>query len=130
MLQILDQHFCMVINISVATEANRAYPHQPEHNGSPMPKAPNILSVQEAGRVIGIGRTMAYAQARAWLATDGAEGFPCRRVGRLIQVYRPTLEQRLGFEIIWPLPERIDECLPQSPRPVEPTADRAQTRSR
>jgi len=93
-----------------------------------MPLAPNVLSVEEAGRVLGIGRTTAYAQARAWLATDGREGFPCRRVDRLIQVYRPALEQWLGFEITWPppdpaegeppVPASVEDCAPpeRSPR--------------
>lgn len=67
-----------------------------------MAKAPHILSVEEAGREIGIGRTLAYAQARAWLATGGAEGFPCRRIGRLLHVFRAEFEAWLGFEITWP----------------------------
>jgi hypothetical protein len=69
----------------------------------------DILTVEEAGRVIGIGRTTAYAQARAWLATGGAEGIPCRRVGRLIHVYRPVLEEWLGFPITWPLGDEGEE---------------------
>lgn len=79
-----------------------------------MAKAPHILSVEEAGREIGIGRTLAYAQARAWLATGGAEGFPCRRIGRLLHVFRAEFEAWLGFEITWPR----DEAVAPAPTPA------------
>ncbi|MEZ5260768.1 MAG: hypothetical protein R2755_03115 [Acidimicrobiales bacterium] len=43
------------------------------------------MSVEEAGRRIGIGRTLAYALCRAHL--DGApDGLPCVRRGRRVLV--------------------------------------------
>ena len=44
-----------------------------------------FVSVEEAGRRIGIGRTLAYALCRAHL--DGAsDGLPCVRLGRRVLV--------------------------------------------
>ncbi len=37
---------------------------------------PQTLTVEEAARVLRIGRTAAYALAREWRATNGASGLP------------------------------------------------------
>lgn len=53
-------------------------------------------SVEEAGRALGIGRSSAYAQARLYLETKGAEGIPVLRFGRLLLVPVPKLLAMLG----------------------------------
>ena len=54
---------------------------------------PDLLTVEEAARVLRIGRTNAYELVRRWLATGGAEGVPALRVGHLLRVPRHGLEE-------------------------------------
>ena len=58
--------------------------------------APDLLTVEEAARVLRIGRTKAYELARRYLVTGGAEGLPVVRVGHLLRVPRHALEQFVG----------------------------------
>ena len=50
-----------------------------------------VLTVQEAARVLRIGRTLAYQQARSYLATGGAAGIPVVQIGALLRVSRWAL---------------------------------------
>jgi hypothetical protein len=63
---------------------------------------PDLLTVEEAARVLRIGRTSAYALARRYPATDGVEGVPVLRVGHLLRVPRFRLEELVGGPITWP----------------------------
>lgn len=49
------------------------------------------ISVEEAGRLFGLGRSAAYEQARIYIETDGAEGLPVLRFGRLLRCPVPAL---------------------------------------
>ncbi|MCU0311007.1 MAG: helix-turn-helix domain-containing protein [Acidimicrobiales bacterium] len=53
---------------------------------------PDFLTVEEAARVLRIGRTAAYGLTRQWRATAGAEGLPVVRFGRQLRVPRAALE--------------------------------------
>ncbi len=64
---------------------------------------PDLLTVEEAARVLRIGRTNAYELVRRWLATGGAEGVPALRVGHLLRVPRHGLEEWIGGPITWPI---------------------------
>lgn len=59
----------------------------------------DVLTVEQMAEVVGVGRQSAYAQCRLYLATGGAEGVPCHRIGRLIRIYRAELEAWLGFPL-------------------------------
>ncbi len=62
-------------------------------------EVPDFLTVEEAARVLRIGRTAAYAQARVWRETGGREGLPVIPVGRLLRVPRAALEAMAGGAI-------------------------------
>lgn len=53
-------------------------------------------SVEEAGRALGLGRQLAYRMAKRYLETEGAEGIPVIRFGRLLVVPVPRLLELLG----------------------------------
>lgn len=48
--------------------------------------APLVYTVEEAARILRISRSLAYALARRYLATDGREGLPVLRVGSCLRV--------------------------------------------
>ncbi len=62
---------------------------------------PEFLTVEEAARVLRIGRTTAYKEAKRFLATNGAEGIPVCPVGGLLRVPRARLEQLAGGPLHW-----------------------------
>lgn len=69
-----------------------------EHHTPPPPhpaQPPEVLTVEEAAALLRISRNSAYALARRWLATDGAEGLPVVKLGRTLRVPRPALRRIL-----------------------------------
>jgi excisionase family DNA binding protein len=104
-----------------------------------MGQVPDLLTVEEAAKVLRIGRTMAYQLAQTSLATNGAEGIPCRRVGRLLRVPSSELAALVGGPITWPpgdvadavvnVDARREEPTPASPRPSSPTRRRSPRRA-
>jgi hypothetical protein len=66
------------------------------------PRPPDFLRVEEAAKVLSIGRTTAYALANEFLDTNGASGLPVVRLGKQLRVPRLRLEQMLGGAITWP----------------------------
>jgi Helix-turn-helix domain len=64
---------------------------------------PDFLTVEEAARILRIGRTAAYRLARLYLATGGAHNLlPVVRCGKQLRVPRCKLEEMLGGPITWP----------------------------
>lgn len=45
-----------------------------------------VLTVEEAARLLRIGRNAAYSLAREWRATGGRTGLPCVKFGRTLRV--------------------------------------------
>lgn len=62
-------------------------------------RLPDLLTVEEAGDVLRIGRTKAYAMAREWRRTGGESGLPVLDFGHVLRVPRHALEQLLGAEL-------------------------------
>jgi len=51
-----------------------------------------FLRVDEAARILRIGRSAAYEQANRWIATNGQCGLPAVKVGRMIRIPAAVLE--------------------------------------
>jgi hypothetical protein len=61
---------------------------------------PSLLTVEEAARVLRVGRTKAYAMAREWRATEGRSGLPVIEFGHLLRVPLCQLEALVGGPLI------------------------------
>ena len=75
---------------------------------------PVVLTVEEAARLLRIGRSAAYEQARRFIATGDAEGLPVVRLGRRLRVPRQALTRLLGVST-------TDPGAPTSPALREPS---------
>jgi hypothetical protein len=111
---------------------------------------PDFLTVEEAARVLRIGRTSAYLLAQRWCHTGGRDGLPVVRVGRLLRVPRRVLERLAGGELDAPRPgarvpqpselgqphpgapslPATDETTAPGTRPRTPTSTTRRTRAR
>ena len=80
---------------------------------------PDFLRVEEAARVLRIGRTSAYELAREFLVTGGASGLPVVRIGRQLRVPRHRLEDLAGGPISWPALASVRERSMSLPRPEQ-----------
>lgn len=102
------------------------------------PDPPDFLTVEEAARVLRIGRTAAYALARMWRATHGREGLPVVLFGRLLRVPRAALEEIAGGPITAAaiindrsqLASRSQPTVVESRRPQSPSATNHRPRQR
>ena len=52
---------------------------------------PLMLTVEQAREFLGIGRSLAYAEVRRYLATGGREGIPAVQIGSAIRIPRAGL---------------------------------------
>jgi hypothetical protein len=59
---------------------------------------PVLLTVEEAARVLRIGRTKAYDMAREWRVTGGKAGLPVVDFGNVLRVPVAALAERLGVD--------------------------------
>jgi excisionase family DNA binding protein len=50
-----------------------------------------MLTVEEAAKVLRIGRSAAYAGVAQFEATNGRYGIPCMRIGRILRVPKRLL---------------------------------------
>lgn len=94
-----------------------------------MNEVPDMLTVEEAGSILRIGRTTAYTRAKQWVSTNGEEGLPAIHVGRLLRVPTAQFEEHYHVRVTW----RGDDlavagrakpkAVPRSePTPAEPPA--------
>ncbi len=90
---------------------------------------PDLLTIEEAARVLRIGRTKAYAMGQEWRVTDGRSGIKVREFGGQLRVPRVWIEEQLGAPLR-SIPQRPgrtnathdDEGAPTTERAVEPTS--------
>jgi len=78
-----------------------------------MPEVPDFLTIDEAARILRIGRTAGYQQARLWVDTDGRDGMPVQKVGGLLRVPRAQFEEHYGITITT-IPVRDKRRVPPS----------------
>ncbi len=62
-------------------------------------RLPTLLTVEEAGVLLRIGRTKAYAMTREWRETGGRSGLPVIDLGHVLRVPRRALEELIGAEL-------------------------------
>ncbi len=86
----------------------------------PDPRERPTLSVEEAGAIVGLGRSSSYEQARRFLATDGREGLPVLAYGRTLRVPTAMLLGTLGLGI-------QQDPREEGPAPTGPSIDRLPT---
>jgi excisionase family DNA binding protein len=72
---------------------------------TPTDVPPDTLTVEEAARIVRIGRSTAYKLVKEYEETGGTSGLPMKWVGCQRRVPRPLLEEFLGGPITWPIPD-------------------------
>ena len=60
---------------------------------------PEVLTVEEAAKILRIGRGAAYDLARRWRVTNGREGLPVISFGRSLRVPRAALLSLLDVQV-------------------------------
>jgi hypothetical protein len=99
---------------------------------------PEFLTIEEAARILRIGRNPAYEQANRFIETNGREGLPVVVLGRTRRVPRRKLEELAGgpFETsaLSARARKADLQLvadkPPKPTPGAKTAEHPRKRSR
>ena len=105
-----------------------------------MDPTPDLLTIEEAARVLRIGRTKAYAMGQEYRTTNARSGMKVIEVGGQLRVPRAWLEDKLGAPVLTipPVPGSANgngiEAKPKrpadTPQPTdEPTMSMAPTRA-
>ena len=64
-----------------------------------MTQIPLLLTVEEAGELLRIGRTKAYAMTREWRETGGRSGLAVIDLGNVLRVPRQAIEDMIGADL-------------------------------
>lgn len=88
---------------------------------------PDTLTVEEAARIVRIGRSTAYKLVKEYEETGGASGLPMKWVGCQRRVPRPLLEEFLGGPITWPIPDAPAVDTPADDAPAGPPIESGPT---
>lgn len=92
---------------------------------------PVLLTVEEAGALLRIGRTKAYAMAREWRETDGRSGLPVIDLGHVLRVPRRALEEMVGAELSEVVIDGgLDDDVPIKSKPSTDSQSRARANRR
>lgn len=90
---------------------------------TPTDAPPDTLTVEEAARIVRIGRSTAYKLVKEYEETGGASGLPMKWVGCQRRVPRLLLEEFLGGPITWPIPDAPAVDTPANNAPADVTAE-------
>lgn len=92
-----DDHSGPVSELAALRGTRRA-----RHGGGVVPTTldglPLMLTVEEAAKVLRVGRTTAYKLAEEWRITGGRSGLPAVKLGRRLLVRRIDLADIVGWE--------------------------------
>ncbi len=81
-------------------------PSSDEWSGLPL-----MLTVKDAARVLGIGRSHVYNLTKLYFASGGVEGLPVIRLGDLLRVPKAALHERVTTgQIVQLIPKRVDDA--------------------
>jgi hypothetical protein len=88
-----------------------------------------LLTVEEAAKVLRIGRTKAYALATEWRATGGRSGLPVVDFGHVLRVPLCQLEQLVGGPLTAPVvaPAMVEACESPAPMPADDLTPRTKS---
>jgi excisionase family DNA binding protein len=67
----------------------------PQPTNDALSEESRTLTIEEAARILRIGRTAAYALAREFRETNGRRGLPVLELGRSLRVPRSALDRML-----------------------------------
>ena len=93
---------------------------------------PIVLTVNDAARVLRIGRSKAYEMAALYTSSSGTRGLPCLRIGDLVRIPKVALHEFVTTGHIAQLARQPDDdaianASARSKRPRTPRAgDRSQ----
>src|SRR5437867_3858569 len=91
-------------------------------------RIPPFLTVEEASRLLKIGRTKAYLLTKEWRATGGRSGLPVVDLGDVLRVPGPAIEKMLCTGLGTPRPTRVKPTgSPADPDVPDLTAPLAET---
>jgi excisionase family DNA binding protein len=65
-------------------------------------EVPDFFTVEEAARILRLGRSTMYRLVRLYLETNGREGIPVRMLGGQYRIARTTLEEMAGGPVHLP----------------------------
>lgn len=85
---------------------------------------PDLLTIEEAARVLRIGRTKAYAMGQEWRVTEGRSGIKVREFGGQLRVPRVWIEEQLGAPLR-SIPQRPGRANATHDEGRAPTTERA-----
>ena len=88
---------------------------------------PELMTVEEAARYLGIGRTKAYAMARQWRSSGGRLGLPTVEIGSALRISRPRLEQLIAAAIAAGTCSASVDVSSQSQCPSQPSTPEPET---
>ncbi len=91
---------------------------------------PDFFTVEEAARILRIGRTAAYLAAKRFRETDGAEGLPCVAIRGSLRVPRRRLELMAGGPIDATRPAEVTNLDHRRNPSTAPTSKPKRTASR
>jgi len=89
---------------------------------------PDLLTIEEAARVLRIGRTKAYAMSQEWRVTNGESGIKVCELGGQLRVPKAWLEEQLGAPVlVVPSPPNRSKRNGHTPKPAGPQSEPAPT---
>ena len=89
---------------------------------------PDLLTIEEAARVLRIGRTKAYAMSQEWRVTNGESGIKVCELGGQLRVPKAWLEEQLGAPVLFvPSPPDQAKRNGHTPKPAVPQSESAPT---